>query len=242
MKNHICFRAVFIVFSLYCMISVSELNSVKAATKSKKTSIIYLKSNKVGQFTTKWKKRKCDGYEVRYILRYLDGYSAHFYSTVKGKTQKTIKFIDEPEELKPTIVQVRTFKKIGKKKVYSKWSEKKKIQIKKAVYKDEPEFGHLVFKKKDCKDWQYERIRVKIICEEYKTSEGYVYKRKYSFPMRYSPSPIIAYEKYTFDKVHAYLNEVMDNPEMNPSIVFPTEEGKYTNCEIYIYLGGGKQT
>lgn len=102
--------------------------SVGSAAKvtSPKTSISSLKKIKKG-FKATWKKKSCSGYQLRYSRKS----SMSKAKTVTIKSSKTTsKTIKKLKAKKKYYVQVRTYKTVSGKKVYSAWSAKKSVKTK----------------------------------------------------------------------------------------------------------------
>ncbi|MBQ7740543.1 MAG: fibronectin type III domain-containing protein [Eubacterium sp.] len=78
-------------------------------------------------FTAKWKKvNGIDGYQVRYSLKK----NMKKSKTVNVKNTATSKKISKLKRKKTYYVQIRAYKTINGKKVYSSWSAKKKVKTK----------------------------------------------------------------------------------------------------------------
>ena len=94
------------------------------------TSISKLKKAKRG-FTVKWKKQSktwTTGYQVRYSLK--KSMKGAKKLTVKGAKKASAK-VSKLKGNKKYYVQVRTYKKVGKKTYYSPWSKAKTVKTKK---------------------------------------------------------------------------------------------------------------
>ena len=94
-----------------------------------KTSLKSLKA-KSKSITVKWKKKKgITGYEIQYST------SKNFKKGTKKvkvkSAKKTTKTISKLKSGKKYYVRIRTYKKVGKKTYYSKWSTKKTVKTKK---------------------------------------------------------------------------------------------------------------
>lgn len=228
-----------LVFSLFGFAS-----RVDAAKHKRNVKIKTVSSEKVGEFEVKWEKVKCDGYQLEYKLKY--DYKPECLKRINLSNKlnrKAIKKIYDPEEVIYSYARVRSYIKSGNKRIYSKWSPKKVFEIKKPVYENEPEFGHVVTKKKECGDWEYHRLSFKIVCEEYETNDnGEVMQASYSAPAVLSSlSPeLMKNEDIVSDILGEILNEVTGNETNKYGFSCPKEAGKYEEYEIYIYLGCGK--
>ena len=98
---------------------------VNAATRPRKVRSIKLKA-KSKSIKVKWKKvRGAKGYQVRYCSK------KSMVGAKKVKTTKLKKTISKLKAGTRYYVQVRAYKKKGKKRVYGKWSKKKSVVTKK---------------------------------------------------------------------------------------------------------------
>ena len=95
----------------------------------KKPVIRKVKSLKRKQITVYWKKDKSvSGYQIQIATNKKMTKGKAMYSVSKRRISYTIK------KLKPRknyYVRIRSYKKIGGKIYYSKWSQKKKVKVKK---------------------------------------------------------------------------------------------------------------
>ena len=98
--------------------------------KQKNTSISKLKAGKKS-ITISWKKltaKDIKGYEIQYST------DKAFKKDVKtvniGKTKRTSKTIKKLTSKKKYYVRIRTYKKSGGEKIYSKWSKSKSVKVK----------------------------------------------------------------------------------------------------------------
>ncbi|WP_026524014.1 fibronectin type III domain-containing protein [Butyrivibrio sp. MB2005] len=98
--------------------------------KQKNTSISKLKAGKKS-ITISWKKltaKDIKGYEIQYST------DKAFKKDVKtvniGKTKRTSKTIKKFTSKKKYYVRIRTYKKSGGEKIYSKWSKSKSVKVK----------------------------------------------------------------------------------------------------------------
>ncbi len=93
------------------------------------TKLKTVKSKKTGQFKATWIKttKPVSGYQISYST------SSKFKtgSTKYKKTTKSSITINKLNKNKTYYVRVRTYKKVGNKIYYSKWSNVKKVKIKK---------------------------------------------------------------------------------------------------------------
>lgn len=119
-----------VILSIAVMITTTFAVTVDAyaAGKPSATSITSV-SAKSSSITVKWKKKSCTGYQIQYST------SSKFKSakTVKVTKAKTVsKTISKLKSGKKYYVRVRTYKKSGKKTLYSKWSKTKSVTTKKS--------------------------------------------------------------------------------------------------------------
>lgn len=119
-----------VILSIAVMITTTFAVTVDAyaASKPSATSITSV-SAKSSSITVKWKKKSCTGYQIQYST------SSNFKSakTVKITKASTVsKTISSLKSSKKYYVRVRTYKKSGKKTLYSKWSKAKSITTKKS--------------------------------------------------------------------------------------------------------------
>lgn len=95
----------------------------------KKPTICKVKSLKRKQITVYWKKDKSvSGYQIQIATNKKMTRGKAMYSVSKQKVSYTIK------KMKPRkiyYVRIRSYKKVGGKIYYSKWSQKKKVRVKK---------------------------------------------------------------------------------------------------------------
>lgn len=105
-------------------VSISVGSSSKAS--SPKTSISSLKAVKKG-FNVTWKKKTCNGYQLRYSVN--SSMSDSKKVTVKG-SKMTSKKVTKLTAKQKYYVQIRTYKTVNGKKVYSAWSAKKSVTTK----------------------------------------------------------------------------------------------------------------
>ena len=122
-----------VILSIAVMITTTFAVTVDAyaASKPSATSITSV-SAKSSSITVKWKKKSCTGYQIQYST------SSKFKSakTVKVTKAKTVsKTISKLKSGKKYYVRVRTYKKSGKKALYSKWSKAKSVTTKKSTSK-----------------------------------------------------------------------------------------------------------
>ena len=106
----------------------SECGKILTAQKTvpKLASPKLLKVTKAKKaFTAKWSKFNVDGYELRYSLKK----NMKKSKTVKLSKSATGKKVKKLKSKKTYYVQLRGYKMINKKKVYSAWSAKKKVKI-----------------------------------------------------------------------------------------------------------------
>lgn len=118
-----------VILSIAVMITTTFAVTVDAyaASKPSVTSITSV-SAKSSSITVKWKKKSCTGYQIQYST------SSKFKSakTVKiTKAKTTSKTISKLKSGKKYYVRVRTYKKSGKKALYSSWSKAKSVTTKK---------------------------------------------------------------------------------------------------------------
>ncbi len=119
----------------HCSVCGAVIKAQKTVAKLGKAKLSKLKTGKK-KFKATWKAVKgVDGYQIQYCT------SKKFKKRVKGKKQilkkKTIKkqstkkkTIKKLKSKKTYYVRIRAYKIINNKKIYSKWSAKKKIKVK----------------------------------------------------------------------------------------------------------------
>jgi len=99
--------------------------SIETTVKLKKVSSLKLTTKKKS-FKAKWKKiSDCDGYQIQYAI------NKKFKNKKSKNTKKTSIIIKKLKKKKTYYVRVRAYKLNGKEKNYGKWSQVKKIKIKK---------------------------------------------------------------------------------------------------------------
>lgn len=215
--------------------------------KPEKTKITYGKCKKAGTYTIKWKKVDCDGYEIGYSKLVSSGGGSHqWYSTEdyliisKTKQQKEIRVSDCVKKVK---IRIRAYKKIDGEKVYSSWSKKKQIKIKRRKYKNEPKIGTVVAKESQCKNWEYYGILPLYKWDNVAKKWSFDYKWE-SFHPAFSKKMYKKMCKRYLNKNKKVYNIVMKKiPKKAPSY---DGNKRYTYWQfgssrcVYIYMGDGR--
>lgn len=107
----------------------AKAQAAKVQFKAKKASLKSVKSVKRKTAKVTWKKVSgAEGYEIQYSKK--SNFKSAKKVTVKGTSKKT-KTIKKLTAKKKYYVRVRAYKTIGGKKVYTSWSAKKSVKIKK---------------------------------------------------------------------------------------------------------------
>ena len=105
-----------------------EYITLKAVTSPKKVSKVSA-NVKNKKLTVKWKKQKCDGYEISYSTS-KKFKKAKKVLVKKANAQKKVIKSSAFKNGKTFYVRVRAYKSNGKTKYYGKYSKAKKIVIK----------------------------------------------------------------------------------------------------------------
>ena len=109
--------------------SVIQTSTTKI-TQPTAVKLLSVKNQKGKKAQVKWKKNtKASGYQVQYSMKKNFKSGIKNITIKKNKTTSTV--LKKLKKKKTYYVRVRTYKKLGNKTYYSKWSNVKKVKIKK---------------------------------------------------------------------------------------------------------------